>query len=121
MKANPNFVQHQTESHSPLTAPRIMTDSTQLSGAQAAYLEGELALLSCNVQAFSRYNKISWFRRLNELHSEPIESDLSKFGQVSSLLLIKRVNRNDSGVYLCSVKNSAGEERLELELQVRGK
>lgn len=77
-------------------------------------------MLSCNVQAFSRAH-ISWFKRINELQSEPIETDNFKFVQLATLLLINNVNRNDSGIYLCSVKNPIGEERLEIELQVRGK
>lgn len=77
-------------------------------------------MLSCNVQAFS-HAQISWFKRFNEHQSEPIENDNTKYVQLASLLLINQVNRNDSGVYLCSVKNPIGEERLELELQVRGK
>lgn len=96
------------------------------------YMEGELALLSCNVQTFSRA-QISWFRRqhsaglnqqaisLNNVDSEPIVSDYTKYVQLGNLLLINRVNRNDSGLYVCQVKNLMGEERLETELRVRGK
>lgn len=77
-------------------------------------------MLSCNVQAFSR-TQISWFKRINELQSERIETDNFKYVQLATLLLINNINRNDSGIYLCSVRNPIGEERLEVELQVRGK
>lgn len=55
---------------------------------------------------------------------KPVDVDdpkTSGFAQVSSLLLINRVHRNHSGSYVCQAKNTAGEERLELELLVRGK
>lgn len=97
-------------------APRIIVESQQ----QSIYEEGELSLLACNMQSFSRAS-ISWFKRLNELESEAIETDHVKFAQIAGLLLINRVGRNDSGVYQCQVKNSAGEERLELDLVVKGK
>lgn len=100
------------------------------------YLEGELALLSCNVQAFSQA-QISWFRRENAQSersqldmggnvnildsSEPLVSDRVKYAMLGNLLLINRVSRNDSGIYMCQVKNMIGEERLEMELRVRGK
>lgn len=42
------------------------------------------------------------------------------FAQIGSLLLINNVQRNHSGIYVCQAINSAGEERLELELFVRG-
>jgi len=80
--------------------------------------EGELGLLSCNVQAFPRA-QLHWFRRLGELESEQVEPG-GRFAQVANLLLIRRLHRNDSGAYLCRAKNSAGEQRLELELRVRG-
>lgn len=77
-------------------------------------------MLACNVQAHPRA-RIQWLRRLNQLLDEPIESDHRKYLQVSGLLLINRLHRNDSGTYVCQASNSLGEERLELELLVRGK
>lgn len=99
-----------------------------------AYEEGELVLLACHLQAFPRA-QISWYKRFNELESvlisastpgsadrgEDISTKWNRFAQVANLLLIKQVERNDSGNYLCQAKNSIGEERAEMSLQVRGK
>lgn len=88
------------------------------------YEEGELALLHCNTQSFSgRFStKFTWFRKTNLLQNGnqplPIQSD--KYAQLGNLLLIAQINRNDSGIYVCQVKTSVGEEQLELELAVKG-
>lgn len=162
-------------------------NNLQLKGS--TYEEGELALLSCNMQSHPRA-QFTWFKRLdvggdsgsrrgsdgggsggtgtgNGLESQEqqqllavatsgnlvqINSNLAggsatitdaaaattmmssllngeqmetramnKYVQVANLLLINRLNRNDSGSYVCLAKNSAGEERQEIELLVRGK
>ena len=103
--------------------------------APLVYEEGELAMLVCDLQAFSRV-QLTWSRVRgaggNSAESvadsiEPIEMGASSasaaagFAQVGNLLLINRAQRNHSGRYLCLAKNALGEERLEMELQVRGK
>lgn len=82
-----------------------------------------MALLNCNTQSFSRFAKFSWSKK--QPNGEPPiplppigQSD--KFAQLTNLLLINQANRNDSGIYICHVKNSVGEEQLELELAIKG-
>lgn len=86
-------------------------------------MEGELALLSCDVQAYPRAH-FTWWRRLNELELEPIDFGSESLGprliQLGNLLLFERLYRNQSGTYVCSAKNTAGEERLEQDLVIRG-
>lgn len=110
-----------TESHSQL-APRLILDASPGQLVQLVHEEGQLALLNCNTQSFSRWSKFSWSRKLpNGDQSSvglPVQSD--KYAQLANLLLINQLDRNDSGVYVCRVKNSAGEEQLELELALRG-
>lgn len=76
-------------------------------------------MLACNMHSLSRV-QTSWLRRLNELEAEPVRTEGDKYAQVGHLLLINRLNRNDSGTYICQAKNVLGEERLEMELSVRG-
>lgn len=78
-------------------------------------------MLACNLQAFSRV-QLSWSRmRTSELDNEPIETNAVGIAQVGNLLLINRAQRNHSGRYLCQARNALGEERLEIDLLVRGK
>lgn len=85
----------------------------------ATHEEGELALLACSIQSHPR-PQFTWFKRQSsELRSIGTSEGGSQ--QVGSLLLLRRVSRNDSGVYVCVAKNEAGEERAELELTVRAR
>lgn len=122
-----------TASSSSLTTSSLTTTANK----QVVYEEGELALLSCNLQAYPKA-QVVWFKKFNDLENELVidgelsrtksgedgnndnNSNMVKYAQLSGLLLIGNVNRNDSGVYVCQVKNSIGEDRLELELLVKG-
>ena len=99
--------------------------SLRPAGSVVVHEEGELALLACQLQAFPRA-QISWSKRINELESFPLQIESRdaagelRYAQVANLLFIRRAQRNDSGSFLCLARNSAGEERAEVELQVRG-
>lgn len=106
-------------------SPRLLLDTQPV----PVYMEGQLALLACNQQA-SPKAQVTWSKKVLDYTAgatseilQPIDvSDpkTSGFAQVSGLLLINRVHRNHSGFYVCQANNSAGEERLEVELLVRG-
>lgn len=129
-----------------MIAPKLLQDHSK----QLIFNENELALLSCNLQSyprsqiswFKRRRKHSSFANGNNNanhagdDSEFLNSDLvpikqsdtsgynqqqpQKYIQLANLLFINRLTRNDSGVYVCQIKNSISEERLELELSIRG-
>lgn len=44
---------------------------------------------------------------------------LSKYIQLSNLLLVSRLSRNDSGVYVCRASNLMGQDRFSMSIEVR--
>jgi len=81
-------------------------------------VERSNAVLTCTAQGYSlpTYN---WYKKKsNQSSFLPINDD--RFIQVNGILVIQNVNINDNGVYMCHVNNSAGEEKAETRLIVRG-
>lgn len=104
------------ESHSNMP-PKIITTSRYIVG-----IVGETIELPCATQAFPRPHFL-WFKiNSNSKALQLISASLSsKTLQIDGSLIIKQVNVEDSAKYVCICNNSIGEDRLEVELLVRGK
>lgn len=128
-----------TEAHAPM-APRVLEHRTathagrlasEAAGAAAQQqqqqqqqnvrVEGQLALLACPVQAWPRADFVWYLRGSDQQQQQMMRLDEgAKYAQVANLLFVHKLNRSDSGTYVCVARNALGEERVELQLHVIG-
>lgn len=131
------------------------------SGLLPAHEAGQLALLSCPLQAYPRA-QYTWYRKSpgaigeqqqaqtdfepldllqtttsvfvqqpqeqqqpqqpsNKLMSTLLRQVQRKYAQIGNLLLIQQLQANDSTTYQCLARNAFGEQRYDIDLQVRRK
>lgn len=67
-----------------------------------------------------------WYRKDHSLDGPLLghasgPDQAKRYSMIDGILLIHDVRVEDSGVYVCHVNNSMGEERAESQLKVRGK
>lgn len=96
--------------------PKIITTSRYI-----VAIVGETVELACSTQGFPR-PEFTWFKinNNNKLLDRISPSLLSKVLQIDGSLIIKQVTVEDSGKYVCITNNSVGQDRLDIELLVRG-
>ncbi|KAF8774513.1 Down syndrome cell adhesion molecule-like [Argiope bruennichi] len=93
--------------------PRVTDSRTALSAVQ-----GDVVELPCAAQGFP-VPRYSWYKYAGRNNSQllPVYHD-PRMTQLSGSLIIRQVNLEDGGKYVCLISNSAGEERTEMLLIV---
>lgn len=78
--------------------------------------EGEVAVLSCVSQGYPPPNYF-WYKSSSTGHMEPLMPS-EKIHMRDGVLIIQNAQVNDSGRYVCIANNTAGSERVELQLTI---
>ncbi|CAG0912292.1 unnamed protein product [Notodromas monacha] len=85
---------------------------------EEARKEGAVAQVNCIVNDGDLPLTISWSFHGQNIESTHMGISTLKIGARTSILSIERVTAAHSGVYTCSARNSAGEQKFSAELQV---
>lgn len=92
-------------------SPRI-TDSRSILHAK----KGETLALPCSAQGYPP-PIFSWYRKSETGKLTPISSN-EKYAQLDGLLTLRNVDESDTGIYVCIVKNSLGDEKVETNVAI---
>lgn len=93
--------------------PRITDSRTTVSAVQ-----GDIVEIPCAAQGYP-VPRYSWYKYSGRNNSQllPVYHD-NRMTQLSGSLVIHQVTLDDSGKYVCLIINSAGEEKIEIQLIV---
>ena len=76
--------------------------------------------VSCSVERGSQPLFFQWYKNGQQINKQSDYLQITSLNDMQSILNIKKVTSNDSGNYICEVKNAFGEDTFTSQLIVRG-
>ena len=92
---------------------------TPMSFGQDVINEGDHGMLLCSVVRGDAPYSFTWSLHGDIVHTEP-GLTTNQIGGRASMLSISSIGHRHSGLYTCTVKNSAGQTSVSTELKVNG-